>query len=167
MMMHRGISPVMAEILMIAVAFMIGVAVFSWFSGLSKGNLKESKERYNKVVDCSMVDGEIVSFFLYPKKGTWKLMVSPTSTSDIYSVKSVEIVNEKGERCKTKKTLYVERGDIGVIEGNCSIISSCDDFYSLYVYSHCPSKGIYYAGKLIDVYGNNEVCKKPEERMFD
>ncbi|MFH1420808.1 MAG: hypothetical protein ABIG30_02465 [Candidatus Aenigmatarchaeota archaeon] len=134
------VSALVAEVVLIAVAVGMALAVTVWATDMMKDKTEMTSATAGQVIDCSVADIDINSVYLNPGKES-RVLVTNTGRKDNMTIKASLMVNNMDEnatlltalpvpgfnRAETKETDFETSG----------VIDSCEQFKRATVATEC------------------------------
>ncbi len=133
----KGISPLIAAVLLIAFTVSIATIILGWFSSFTKGTTANISSQTQTAIGCSAAD--ITIDHIYCSGTTCRVLVSNTGSKDLTSVNAM-IVTTDGTACSTTSSNNLTKGSTKSIEVNvtdCGTINSTT-FSRAIVTTECP-----------------------------
>ena len=133
---RKGLSPLIATVLLIAFTIAIGVMISRFAGNYTKSSLKTSQKAGNSVVECSLQDIEIDHVSFDPATGTLKVLVTNTGTENV-TITGILAMDRAYNICHaSNKTLILPTGGAIAITGKCTNLNA---IYKVKVSTTCPS----------------------------
>jgi len=134
----KGVSPLVAAVLLIAFTVAVSMIVMGWFSTFVRGTTANISGTTEEAIGCNVASISIEHVYVPASgTGTGKIIVKNTGFKDlqVYGL----IANDTGSICKSSTAVSVPKGSIGVIEiSNCgSMGSNCVHFDRAVVTTNC------------------------------
>ncbi len=147
----KGISPVVAEVIMISLAVIAGMLILSWTDYFSSSSHEKTNEKYTDMITCSKVIPQLDMLLIIKNTGSTKMMITNKGSLE-YVIKKFELHTSKGI-CRVSKTFKIMPGKTQIITISCGeegTINSCSQFKGLSIISSCIDKSIYFSKSLED-----------------
>ena len=106
----RGISPLVAVVLLIAFVVTIAMLISGWFTTYIRGMTRNISETSSEMVGCSGASVEIEHIYFNSATKTAKLFVENTGSVDLV-VKGI-IVDVNGNSCSNQSGVKLTKGSI-------------------------------------------------------
>jgi flagellin-like protein len=135
----KGVSPLVASVLLLAIVVSISVIIGGWTSTLTKDTTSTVSNRTSEAVQCSAADITIESVYITNgTSGTARAQVRNQGFLNI-TLTSAQLINRTGHNASTTTTLgTLAKGEIMQISFSGVGVPSCpSDFSKLIVTSTC------------------------------
>ncbi|MBI2076725.1 MAG: hypothetical protein HYT72_05760 [Candidatus Aenigmarchaeota archaeon] len=136
----KGISPLLASVLLIAVTVAIATLVMGWVSTVTRTTQTTVSNRTAAAVDCASASIVIDDVYIATGAATGTVIVrNAGQTDDLYLV-SASLYNSTGNSVNPTLTLPVtdfDKGEIQVFTYTSTGISSCAAFSKAIVATNC------------------------------
>jgi FlaG/FlaF family flagellin (archaellin) len=132
----RGVSPLIASVLLIAISVLIAGILLSWGPSLVKDQTKMVSNKSDEVVSCVEITiDDVYMDFAANKSKVYVRAYGNTNIDDA----QIQARNGDLARNLTHLPLAITRGDIGIIEFNLTntTINSCANFSQAVISSSC------------------------------
>ena len=99
----KGISPLIASVMLIAITVAIAALVMGWFSGLTKSTTTTVSNRTNEAVSCSSAQVTIEDVYITAgteESGSARVIIKNAGFNGIY-INSVQLFNRTGDNFST------------------------------------------------------------------
>jgi len=106
----RGISPLVAVVLLIAFVVSLTALVSGWLTSYIRGMTSNISETSSRMVGCSGASIEIEHIYIDSAAGTAKMLIENTGSVDLV-VKGI-IVDVNGNSCSNQTGISVTKGSI-------------------------------------------------------
>ena len=150
----RGISPLLASVLLIAITVSIATLIMGWMSTVARTTQVKVETKTSQAVDCSSASISIDGVYITAgASGTANVIVSNTGQVDGLTIKSAQILNTSGSNFASSSTPITDfdRGDIETLSFSSVGIPSCPtDFSKVIVTTDC--------GGVTDVFDTTPKC---------
>lgn len=130
----KGLSELIAVILIIAIAVLATSVIYNWFSSYSKDNTYVISNRSDDVVQCGVLDIDDV----YISGNVSRVIVRSVSSVD--TIISASFLSSSGQAAPniTQLPINIGKGQIKFIEFNLTgVINSCANFSQATVSTKC------------------------------
>ncbi len=134
----KGISPLLAAVLLIAIVLVVSVISMDWITTLSS---KEGRVIQNKTTECSTASSVIQDVYVDLSTNICRISVRNTGFGSD-ELQSAVVLSKRGESSTaiTAFPISFPQGAIQNLEVNISgIITSCDNFSKAVVSTSCVS----------------------------
>ncbi len=136
MVEKKGLSPLIATVLLVAFTIAIGVMISRFAGNYTKSSLHTSQKVGTTVVDCSLKDIEINHVAFYPSTGVLKVLISNTGTENV-TVTNILAMDKVYKICHAYNgTTIIPLGGAVMITGKCTNLNS---IYKVKVSTECTS----------------------------
>lgn len=133
----KGISPLIAAVLLIAFTVSIATIILGWFSSYVRTTSENVTSQTQETVGCS-VAGVTIEHVYLNVSGNAKIVVKNTGFKDLTTVSGL-IAGTDGTTCDLG-SITLGKGEVGTITGTCSL-SSCTKFERAVVTTECGGVG--------------------------
>ena len=141
----KGISPLLAAILLIAVTVSIATLVMGWVSRVVGGSQATVENRTTEAVNCASAGISIDDVYVTAgSSGTARVIVRNSGQADDLAIQSADIYNRTGDRFGSDGLTLTDfdRGEVATLSFSLVSTGSCpSDFVEAIVSTDCP--GIY------------------------
>ena len=141
----KGISPLLAAILLIAVTVSIATLVMGWVSTVVRGSQATVENRTTEAVNCASAGISIDDVYVTAgSSGTARVIVRNSGQADDLAIQSADIYNRTGDRFGSDGLTLTDfdRGEVATLSFSLVSTGSCpSDFVEAIVSTDCP--GIY------------------------
>lgn len=124
----KGLSPLLATILVIAIAVLVAGIIMTWFTTLAKSTQSSITNQTTQQVSCGII--EIQDVYLDFEANATRILISNSGEFEI--INSVGVYNKQGQVATvniTETPFNISRGEIKTVIYNISgIINHCDNF---------------------------------------
>ncbi len=139
----KGISPLIAAVLLIAITVAIGTLIGGWFSTFTRTTTDRVSNRTTEAVDCTSANIHIEEVFVLAGgivNGTAKAVVKNVGFSEDMVIKDAVLYNRTGSNFTASGTpiVNIDRGAIVTLSfSNVSIPTCPTDFSKVVVTTTC------------------------------
>lgn len=141
---RKGISPLIASVLLIVFVISLSSIFLSWIRDYTSGTESDISTRSEEVLDCAGKSVEISDVYLIPSGSVAAIRVNVQNTGDgDIALSDATFTSTLGEKCVFNATApgTIAKGDSAVlVNDSCSAVSfanSCDSFYKVEVATQC------------------------------
>ncbi len=131
----KGISPLIASVLLIAFTVSIATIILGWFSGFVKTTTENVSSSTEQTMGCSVAGISIEHIYLNVSGSNASVVVKNTGYKDFSNVSAL-IVSKSGATCSGSIN-SLKKGMVGTLSFNCASITSCDVFDRAIVTTEC------------------------------
>jgi flagellin-like protein len=134
---RKGLSPLIASVILIAITVLIAGIIMTWMSTLTKSQQHIISNRTEESVGCI---GVIEIMDVYVDFSTNKSRVFVTNTGGVENIVSGKVLSTRGSEAGniTAFPVAINKGDITVLEFNMSgAIANCSVFSKAMVSTRC------------------------------
>ncbi|MDI6720998.1 MAG: hypothetical protein QMD85_01315 [Candidatus Aenigmarchaeota archaeon] len=135
----KGISPLVASVLLLAIVVSIAVVVGSWVSGMAKDTTATVGNRTAESVSCSASDIVVTSLYITAgASGSARAQVQNRGFQAI-TLTSAQLINRTGHNFSTSTTLPIlTRGQVAQLSFSSTSVPTCPtDFSRVVLTSNC------------------------------
>lgn len=139
--MKKGISPIFASILLIAITVLVAGIVMSWMTQFSETQTDVISNRSTGIIQCTAADIEIQAVYLDFKANVSRLTVRNSGRVDDVII-SAKVYNNLGQNTAniTEFPITFVKGDLMSLELNMTgVIETCANFSQATVSTSCTS----------------------------
>ena len=138
----KGISPLLAAILLIAVTVSIATLVMGWVSTVVRGSQATVENRTTEAVNCASAGISIDDVYVTAgSSGTARVIVRNSGQADDLAIQSADIYNRTGSNFGADglTILDFDRGEVVTLTFSLVSTGSCpSDFVEAIVSTDCP-----------------------------
>jgi len=138
----KGISPLLAAILLIAVTVSIATLVMGWVSTVVRGSQATVENRTTEAVNCASAGISIDDVYVTAgSSGTARVIVRNSGQADDLAIQSADIYNRTGDRFGSDGLTLTDfdRGEVATLSFSLVSTGSCpSDFVEAIVSTDCP-----------------------------
>jgi len=129
----KGVSPLVAAVLLIAFTVAVSMIVMGWFSTFVRGTTANISGTTEEAIGCNVASISIEHVYISGTTGT--IVVKNTGFKDFTTVKGI-IVNTTGGTCDLG-SITLSKGAVDDISGTCNAIANCNAFDRAIVTTEC------------------------------
>jgi flagellin-like protein len=146
----KGVSPLIATVLLIVIAVSMAGLIFSWINTFTAGSTKKMENRTAAVVDCSGAAVTIKEVYLQNgTSGTVRVVVQNSGYVDNV-ITAAAVYNSSGYNFSSSGVpVMSRRGEITNLVFTGTSIPTCNDFSNVYVATACAG--------IDDVFSNRPI----------
>lgn len=150
----KGISPLLASVLLIAITVAIATLIMGWMSTVARTTQIKVENKTSQAVDCSSASISIDDVYITAgSAGSANIIVRNTGQVDGLTVQSAQIYNTTGANFSTISTPITSfnKGDIATLRFlNISVATCPTDFSKVIVTTSC--------GGVTDIFDTTPKC---------
>ncbi len=150
----KGISPLIAAVLLIAITVAIGTLVGGWISTFTKATTDKVSNRTAEAIDCTSANINIEDVYVISGlNGVTRAVVKNTGFSDGMTIQSAQAYNRTGSNftgAGTPITNFDKGSLVTIVFSNTSITSCPRDFSKVVVTTTC--------GGISDTFDGTPKC---------
>ena|SRR3989344_5682509 len=152
--MEKGLSPLIAAVLLIAITVAIGTLIGGWFSTFTRTTTDKVSNRTTEAIDCTSANINIEDVYVIAGlNGVTRVIVKNTGFSDDMTIQSAQAYNKTGSNFTgsgTPITNFDKGGLVTIVFSGTSIPSCPADFSKVVVTTTC--------GGISDTFGGTPKC---------
>jgi FlaG/FlaF family flagellin (archaellin) len=136
----KGISTMVATIIMIVIVVTIASYIFSTVSGITKNSLTDSDDKTRKTVDCTGASVKVEDIFLMNgTPGMARVQVRNNGVKDPITITSAQLFNSTGYNFTAAEIpVNVTIGQSVIITFSNISVPACRDFSYVDLSTECP-----------------------------
>lgn len=136
---EKGVSPLIAAVLLIVIAVTVAGLVFSWVNSFTTGAQRKVENRTDEAVNCAGASLRIKEVYLQNgSAGTVRVVVENTGYVNNLTIAGAQVLNKTGHNF-TANSLPVtfNRGEIVTLLFSNVSVAQCANFSSVFVATQC------------------------------
>ncbi|MFH0832517.1 MAG: hypothetical protein V1900_02240 [Candidatus Aenigmatarchaeota archaeon] len=137
----KGVSPLIASVLLIAISVMIAYVIMSWSTTLTKEQTKSISNKTTEQVECGLIQIKDVYMDLTNNNNISRVYIWSTNAIDY--IVSASMMNKNGELANnlTVLPMNITKGELKVFLFNLSgKINSCANFSQVVITTKCTTE---------------------------
>ncbi|MEM7819392.1 MAG: archaellin/type IV pilin N-terminal domain-containing protein [Candidatus Aenigmatarchaeota archaeon] len=134
----KGISPLIAAVLLIAFTVTAAVLIITWGTSFTTSTTSGVGNKSTEIVECSGAAIEIDSVYINNNTGIANVIVKNTGVREI-TISSAMLTNKTGGNFQNTTTFTLNRGAIGTIQvTGVQVGPGCSDYSKTTILTYCP-----------------------------
>lgn len=135
----KGISPIIATTILVALVISIGAIVTGWGTGLVKQVTGSTDDKTGEIIDCNVADINIENVFLNNNSKKLRVNVRNSGRTDDLSIVSGTVFNKVGNYNSTEINITdFDKGQMVAVEfGVGGVVNECYNFSKVIISSNC------------------------------
>ncbi|MBS3056341.1 MAG: hypothetical protein J4473_02800 [Candidatus Aenigmarchaeota archaeon] len=139
--MVKGLSPLVATVLLIAITIALSNIIMSWMTTLAKEETQNIGNKTSAAIDCTSANIDIRSVYLDFGANISTVIVWNNGQVNNMKVTSAQIFSTKGEalnRTNSTEEIVLNIGEVEDIKFNMTnLITQCSNFSQAFVTTNC------------------------------